>query len=84
MTYFKKYKLFAIKKELNKIYKQNLRDGKTSGRCNGQYISGITSELGRARDNSVATMWPCFQGTKLFVIVILLYLLWLPHLDTEA
>ena len=31
-----------------------------------------------ARNNSVATMWPCFQGTKLFVIAILLYLLWLP------
>ena len=37
-----------------------------------------------ARDNSVATMGPCFQGTKLFVFVILLFLLWLPHLDTEA
>ena len=37
-----------------------------------------------ARDNSVATMWPCFQGKKLFVIAILRYLLWLPHVDTEA
>ena len=30
------------------------------------------------------TMWPCFQGTKLFVIAILLYLLWLPNLDSES
>ena len=37
-----------------------------------------------ASDNSVATMGPCFQGTKLFVFVILLFLLWLPHLGTEA
>ena len=37
-----------------------------------------------ARKNSVATMCSCFQSTKLFVITILLYLLWLPHLDTEA
>ena len=34
-----------------------------------------------ARDNSVTTMWPCFQGTKLFAIVSLLYLLLLPHLQ---
>ena len=37
-----------------------------------------------ARDNSVATMGPCYQATKLFVFVILLFLLRLPHLDTEA
>ena len=37
-----------------------------------------------ARNNSVATMWPWFQGTKLFVVAILLYLLWLPYLDTVA
>ena len=37
-----------------------------------------------ARDNSVATMGPWFQGTKLFVFVILQFLLWLPHRDTEA
>ena len=29
-----------------------------------------------ARDNSVATMWPCFKATKLFVIAILVYLLY--------
>ena len=33
------------------------------------------------RNNSVATMCTCFQGTKLFVITILLFLLWIPHLD---
>ena len=32
-----------------------------------------------ARDNSVATMWPCYQAIKLFEISILLYLLLLPH-----
>ena len=37
-----------------------------------------------ARDNSVATKWPCYHSTKLFVVAILLYLLLLPHLDTEA
>ena len=37
-----------------------------------------------ARNNSVATMWPWFQGTKLFVVAILLYLLWLPYQDTVA
>ena len=36
------------------------------------------------RNNSVATMGPCYQATKLFVFVILLFLLRLPHLDTEA
>ena len=35
-----------------------------------------------ARDNTVATTRPCFQATKLFVIAILLYLVWLLHLDT--
>ena len=52
-------------------------------------FSSLTSALftvwqSWARDNSVATMWPCYQALKLFVIIILLYLLWLPHLDTEA
>ena len=30
-----------------------------------------------ARDNTAATTWPCFQATKVFVIAVLLYLLWL-------
>ena len=37
-----------------------------------------------ARDNTDATMWPCFQATKLLVIAFLLYSLWLLHLDTET
>ena len=37
-----------------------------------------------ACDNSFATLWPYYQSTKLFLIAILLYLLWLPHRDTEA
>ena len=37
-----------------------------------------------ARDTTVATTLACFQATKLFVIAILLYLLWLLYLNTEA
>ena len=36
------------------------------------------------RDNTDATTWPCFQVTELFVIVMLLYLLWLLHIDTDT
>ena len=36
-----------------------------------------------ARDNTTATTWPGFQATNLFFIALLLYSLWLLHLDTE-
>ena len=36
-----------------------------------------------ARDNTAATMWPCFQVTKLLIIALYLYMLFLFHLDTE-
>ena len=38
----------------------------------------------RAHDNSAATMWPCFQATKLYVTSILLHLVWLLRLETET
>ena len=47
------------------------------------YIEG-TKGQSWARDNTVATLRPCCQATKLFVIVILLYLEWLLHLDTDT
>ena len=37
-----------------------------------------------ARNNTVATTRRFFQATKLFVIAILLYLVWLLHGDTET
>ena len=37
-----------------------------------------------ARNNTVATMWPCFQATQLLVTALLQYSLWLLHLDTET
>ena len=48
------------------------------------FLAKLTHLQSWARDNSVATICPCFKVTKLFVIAILLYLLWLPHSDTEA
>ena len=36
----------------------------------------LSDDQSRARDNTAATTWPCFQVTKLFVIAILLYWLW--------
>ena len=40
----------------------------------------IEYQMSWARDNTVATTRSCFQATKLFVIEILPYLMWLLHL----
>ena len=37
-----------------------------------------------ARDNTAATMWPCFQAKKLLIIALLLHLMGLLYFDTEA
>ena len=38
----------------------------------------------RARDNTAAPTWPCFQATKFLVIALCLYLWWLLHEDAET
>ena len=60
------------------------RGGLAAAACWLVSVSISIKDQSWARDNSVATIWQCYQATKLFVIAILLYLLWLPHLDTEA
>ena len=49
------------------------------------YLSSVLNNYQSwADDNSAAKMWPCFQASKLLVIALFLYLLWLLQLENKV